>query len=104
MLAGIKSPADLKRLVRRILAEELSVYETEKEIARHRQPRKSNTGGTKETMPGDVHIHHVEQHLQELLGAKVRIRQGRSKGVIEIEFYDREDLERVVESMATLRS
>ncbi len=54
-------------------------------------------------MSSDMHVRAVEENLQELLGAKVRIRQGKTKGRIEIEFYDRGDLERVVESMVSMR-
>ncbi|MFA5596669.1 MAG: hypothetical protein WDA26_03780, partial [Pusillimonas sp.] len=54
-------------------------------------------------MSSDMHVRAVEENLQELLGAKVRIRQGKTKGRIEIEFYDRGDLERVVESMISMR-
>lgn len=105
MLAGLGSALEVRVWVKRIMAEDLSVYDTEKEIARAREAKSRGVGGKgKRAVSGDVHIHQVESHLMELLGAKVKIRQGRRKGVIEIEFYDRGDLERVVESIASLRS
>ncbi|MFZ2959327.1 MAG: ParB/RepB/Spo0J family partition protein [Candidatus Ozemobacteraceae bacterium] len=105
MLAGLVTLAQVKFWVKRILKESLSVYDTEKEIARARDAQTIARGGKgKSDVPGDIHIRQVEEHLMELLGAKVRIRQGRSKGSIEIEFYNREDLERVVENMVTFRS
>ncbi|MBF0502767.1 MAG: ParB/RepB/Spo0J family partition protein [Candidatus Riflebacteria bacterium] len=105
MLAGLQNSQQVKLWVKRILKESLSVYDTEKEIARARDQEKKGRGERGKTdVPGDIHIRQVEEHLMELLGAKVRIRQGRSKGSIEIEFYNREDLERVVDNMAMLRS
>ncbi|NLI78511.1 MAG: ParB/RepB/Spo0J family partition protein [Candidatus Riflebacteria bacterium] len=100
ILAGLRDAKEIRSWVRKVLRLELSVYETEKQIADARQPRtavrpRKGTGG----MAADLHVAQVESSLQEILGAKVRIRQGRVKGRIEIEFYDRDDLERVVESL-----
>ena len=77
-------------MVKRVLREQLSVYETEKQVADFRGSAGSST---------NLHVARAEATLQEVLGAKVRIHQGRLKGRIEIEFYDKEDLERVVESL-----
>ncbi len=103
MLAGLKDPQEAKVWARKIIADQLSVYETEKQIAREKS-ESSNTCQKKGRllMSSDMHVRAVEENLQELLGAKVRIRQGKNKGRIEIEFYDRDDLERVVESMVSV--
>ncbi|MDN5278971.1 MAG: ParB family transcriptional regulator, chromosome partitioning protein [Clostridiales bacterium] len=104
MLAGMKDPIEIKTWARRIIKEQLSVYETEKQIAQSKRNLLENLNkkGKKSKMSSDLHVRAVEENLQELLGAKVRIRQGKSKGRIEIEFYDRSDLERVVESMVSM--
>ncbi len=104
MLAGIKDPLEVKTWARRIVKEQLSVYETEKQISQIRQNvmEKCNKKG-KSMTTADLHVRAVEENLQELLGAKVKIRQGKCKGRIEIEFYNRDDLERVVESMVSMR-
>jgi len=98
MLAGLKNHTQITKWLKRILNENLSVYETEKQMGDHRISRKSNKSDAK-TMTQDLHVRRVEENLQEFLGAKVRIRQGKSKGRIEIEFYDKTDLERVLERM-----
>jgi len=90
VLAGIHDPKDVRIMVKRVLREQLSVYETEKQVADFRGSAGSST---------NLHVARAEATLQEVLGAKVRIHQGRLKGRIEIEFYDKEDLERVVESL-----
>ena len=82
----------------------MSVYEIEKRIAQSRTALASGTAlkKGKSSMSQDLHIRAVEDNLQELLGARVRIRHGKKSGRIEIEFYNREDLERVVETMVSL--
>jgi ParB family chromosome partitioning protein len=102
MLAGLKDESAINRWAKKIIKEQLSVYETEKQLAQQKRclPKK-NKGKTK-IMASDIHVRAVEENLQELLGAKVRIRQGKSRGRIEIEFYDKNDLERVVESMVSV--
>jgi len=104
MLAGLKEPLEIKTWARRIIKDQLSVYETEKQISQSKNKCENlqNRKG-KSIMSSDLHVRAVEENLQELLGAKVKIRQGKSKGRIEIEFYNRDDLERVIESMVSMR-
>jgi ParB family chromosome partitioning protein len=104
MLAGMKDPLEIKTWARRIIKDQLSVYETEKQISHgKRQIEQKPDRKGKTLMSADLHVRAVEENLQELLGAKVKIRQGKNKGRIEIEFYNRDDLERVVESMVSMR-
>lgn len=102
MLAGLKDNNTIRFWAKKIISEQLSVYETEKQIGQSKAEeqvtfrKKLKASGT-----SDLHIRALEDTLQELWGAKVRIRQGKSKGRIEIEFYNTEDLERVVDSMVS---
>jgi ParB family chromosome partitioning protein len=105
MLAGIKDATELRTLARRIIKEGLSVFEIEKQIEHDRHTKASTTSkekGSKVKMV-DTNIRAIEENLQELLGAKVKIKQTRNKGKIEIEFYDNGDLERVIDSIVALR-
>ncbi len=100
MLAGLKDNETIKFWAKKIINEQLSVYETEKQIGQSKaEEHVSFRKKSKATGTSDLHIRALEDTLQELWGAKVRIRQGKSKGRIEIEFYNTEDLERVVDSM-----
>lgn len=103
MLAGLKDSLEVKAWAKKIIKDQLSVYETEKQLAQNKAEI-ANTcqKKSKSLMSSDTHVRAVEENLQQLLGAKVRIRQGKKKGRIEIEFYDRDDLERVVESMVSV--
>lgn len=104
MLAGLKEPLEIKTWARRIIKDQLSVYETEKQISQSKHcHEKSQLRKGKVNMSSDLHVRAVEENLQELLGARVKIRQGKNKGRIEIEFYNKDDLERVVESMVSMR-
>ncbi len=104
MLAGLRENETVLFWAKKIINEQLSVYETEKQIGQSKtenitsQKKKNKTSSS-----SDLHVRAVEESLQDALGAKVRIRQGKSKGRIEIEFYSSEDLERVVESMLSSR-
>lgn len=104
MLAGIKDPLEVKTWARLIIKDQMSVYEIEKRMAQSRtQPSAGEAlKKGKSAMSQDLHTRAVEDNLQELLGARVRIRHGKKSGRIEIEFYNREDLERVVETMVSL--
>jgi ParB family chromosome partitioning protein len=104
MLAGLKDPLEIKTWARLIVKDQLSVYEIEKRMAQSRNQPVGVSAKTKgkSAMSQDLHIRAVEDNLQELLGARVRIRHGKKSGRIEIEFYNREDLERVVETMVSL--
>lgn len=108
MLAGLRDHSEVQTWVDRILSQNLSVYETEKELADAKPAGQQQTGNkprstTPRKQAGDIHVRQVESRIQELLGAKVHIRQGRAKSRIEIEFYNNEDLERVVDMLLTLR-
>lgn len=104
MLAGLKDPLEVKTWALRIIKDQLSVYETEKQISQGKRLKKTPLSKKgKLAMSSDLHVRAVEENLQELLGAKVKIRQGKNKGRIEIEFYNRDDLERVVDSMISMR-
>lgn len=100
MLAGLKDSETVKFWAKKILNEQLSVYETEKQIGLSKGEENSvKKKKIKGSVTSDLHVRALENTLQELWGAKVRIRQGKSKSRIEIEFYNNEDLERIVDSM-----
>lgn len=105
MLAGLKDNETVRFWAKKIIKEQLSVYETEKQIGQSKVDVQRNLNRkSKSSMTSDMHIRAVEESLQEILGAKIRIRNGKAKSRIEIEFYNNEDLERVVESLMSIGS
>lgn len=103
MLAGLKDAETVKYWAKKIIDEQLSVYETEKQIGISKAETPITKKKSKSKDSSDMHVRAVEEALQEQLGAKVSIRRGKSKSRIEIEFYSSEDLDRVVESMLAAR-
>lgn len=82
-------------LARKILAEKLSVRQTEHEVvvlqrtSRHEHRRKT-------TLHRDAHLLSLEEEMQRVMGTKVHIHRRGGRGRIEIEFYGQEDLERII--------
>jgi len=87
-------PDGQHHLWQRILREGLSVREAERAA---KDPRPANV--SRETSPrhrSDPNTGAVEAQLRDALGTRVVLHMGKTKGVIEIEFYSEEDLERIV--------
>ena len=83
-----------KEVVERILKDGLSVRETEKLIGSMAKAGKEKAKAAKVKKPW---VMEMEGMLGELLGTKVQIVQGRKKGKIEIEYYNNDDLERILD-------
>lgn len=104
MLAGLKSTKEVERWCRRIVSNKLSVSETEKLLSSSKSIKSSISGKRKRKneFKFDLHVRAVEEKLQGLLGAKVKIKSGKKKSKIEIEYYDNEDLERILDLLALM--
>ncbi len=76
----------------------LSVRQTEK-MARE---KKAAPGSKAKPRQKNADVRRVEEDLKDVLGTKVTLSQKGKKGKIEIEFYSREDLERLIELLKTL--
>lgn len=84
-----------KKSALRIIGDMLTVRETEKLVSEILDRSKKNNRVRKATK--DSSLVFVEERLKELLGTKVNIVKGKKKGKIEIEYYNDDDLERIVE-------
>jgi len=96
LLAGLPDSATVRVWVKRIKKEQLSVAATEKLLAHQRQRKVECKPGK---VTADVNLRFVEDSLREILGAKVRIRRGRNRGTVEIEFYSPDELMRIVDTI-----
>lgn len=78
---------------KRIIDDGLNVRQTEKLIKEilEKKDRK------KVPVKKDIYIKEMEDRLKNVLGTKVYINNGKKKGKIEIEYYSKEDLERLIE-------
>jgi ParB family chromosome partitioning protein len=82
-------------LARRIIEEGLTVRDIEKIVKKAAVEKDKKTKKAPETK--DPLLLDIEERLKMVLGTQVRIKNGRNKGKIEIEYYSGEDLERIIE-------
>jgi ParB family transcriptional regulator, chromosome partitioning protein len=86
VLLSLKTEREQKRFVERVLKENTSVRELERAVKKKVSHRGSLFSDMEET-------------LRDMLGTKVNITYRKSKGKIIIEFYSKEDLERLIDIM-----
>ena len=94
-LLGLKKKEMLKPVADKILKEGMNVRQLEQYI------HQLNDTVSRETKPKkqekkDIFIKQRETSLRERLGTSVTIKQSKKKGKIEIEFFSKEDLERIL--------
>lgn len=96
-LLGLRQQAKLPALVDKIIQESLNVRQLEKLIQQLNEnvPRETKKPEKKK----DVFIQEREHSLRERFGTTVNIKQTKNKGKIEIEFFSKEDLERILEML-----
>lgn len=94
-LLGLKKKEKLNAVVERVIAEQLNVRQLELLINQLNEnvPRET----IKPKKDKDVFIKERESVLRERFGTSVTIKQSKKKGKIEIEFFSKEDLERILE-------
>ena len=87
VLITLKNEAEQKRFVKKILSEGASVREAER----------ARKAGTARSTP----YTDIEEALRDALKTKVQVTYGRNKGKLVIEFYSKDDLERLVEILCS---
>jgi len=97
-LVSVPDEARQIEIARKILKDGLSVRETEKLAAEKEEPGKKRRG----RKPKDPDVARVEADLKEALGTRVNIKRTGRKGKIEIEFFSRDELERLIEMLESL--
>lgn len=99
---ALLSIADLKireEIAKQIIERDLNVRDTERLIKSITETH--NKKIIKKDKPS--YITEIEAGLEESLGTKVQITPGAKKGIIEIEYYSNEDLERIIDRVAIKR-
>ncbi|MCX7970341.1 MAG: ParB/RepB/Spo0J family partition protein [Negativicutes bacterium] len=90
---------EIEAAAEKIITLQLTVRETE-ELARQDKGKKQVSGNKPQLAPaGDPYAQAAIERMTELLATRVRIRQGKSRGKIEIEYYGREDLQRIIDCL-----
>lgn len=99
-LLGLANSGKQFDLAQKIIEKGLSVRETE-DIVKEILTVKGNTGETRTRR--DPALKDVENRIRDSIGAKVRIKEKNNKGTIQLSFYNRDELERLIELLTTLR-
>jgi ParB family chromosome partitioning protein len=100
-LLAVQDNDACKKLFRRILAQELSVREVEKEAARTQEQDGNKVSRERpKEQAKSPELRSLEERLIERLGTKVNIRGSHTKGKIEISYYSMTDLERILSLVA----
>ena len=98
VLLGIMSKDLMIRLCERIIERDLSVREAEALI----QDMTKSSRKTNRTRSKDIDVVELENNLQRIFGAKVKISGNSNKGKVVIEYYTEDDLERILEILGNI--
>lgn len=98
-LLPLPSPEAQMALAEEIQKKKLSVRETEERVKRLLQGEKP-----KEEAPLAIYYQEAERQLTDRLGRRVTIAQGRKKGKLTLEYYDKEDLEALMDALKKLKT
>lgn len=101
-LLGLKKKDKLNLLAEKIMKEQMNVRQVELLVQQMNEnvPRETN----KKKGEQDIFIRERESYLREYFGTSVSIKQQKKKGKIEIEFFSKEDLERILELLEVEQS
>ena len=92
-LLGVAKASEMVALARQVVAEKLSVRETE---ARVKAGRAGSGKATKTAPKQSAEARRLVEDLQRRLGTKVRLSEKGGKGTLEVDFFSYEDLDRIV--------
>lgn len=97
-LLGLRKKEKLQALVEKTVKDGLNVRQLEQLI---QQMNDVSRETKKPAVQKDIFIKERESSLRERFGTTVHIKQSKNKGKIEIEFFSKEDLERIMELLET---
>lgn len=100
VLLALKAPEEQLLVSETILRRSATVRATERLVARQLgmlRPRRKHRG--KETIVSSATIEDLQNRLQQHLGTRVTVHHSEKRGRIEVEYYGRDDLQRVLAAM-----
>ncbi|WP_138754018.1 ParB/RepB/Spo0J family partition protein [Paenibacillus sinopodophylli] len=96
-LVGIKDDKKQKELADLTVSQEWSVRELEEAIQNLDAKQPDDTAAKATQRKRDPYIDHLEESLRERFKTTVKIKQQKDKGKIELQYYSKQDLERLLE-------
>lgn len=97
-LLSVKTRALQEQICQKIIKDGMSVRETENLVRKGGKSRKAPARSKK-----DPDIVAVEEKLKEIYGTRVAITTNGRKGAVEISYYGREDLNRIIELLESVK-
>lgn len=101
-IAGVKEEKKQLYIAQRVIKDGLSVRETEA-LANKENEGQDKKPAKAKARAKNREITDMEEELKTALGTKVAINHGTRRGKIEIEYYSRDELERLLELLLTLK-
>lgn len=98
-IAGVEDKKKQLLIAELVIKNELSVRQTEKLI---KEEKINEKRPAKRRAEKNADVKRVEEDLKMILGTKVNLEHKGKKGKIEIEYYSREELDRLIELLKTL--
>ena len=95
-LLAADDPAQIRPIADEVVSKGLTVRAVEK-LLKQKKPAEKKPEAAK---PKDVLCFEIEHALTERLGRRVKVVEGRSRGVLEIEYYGEEDLKQLAGMIA----
>lgn len=99
-LLAINDPDQQYEIAMKVFDEKLSVREIEKLVKQMSKKKKETP--KEENKVQEYLFANIEESLKQALGSKVNIKNRNDKGKIEIEYYSKEELDRLVDMLRTL--
>ena len=99
-LLAIDDPDQQYETAMKVFDEKLSVREIEK-LVKQMSKKKKETPKEEDKIQ-EYLFANIEESLKQALGSKVNIKNRNNKGKIEIEYYSKEELDRLVDMLRTL--
>lgn len=100
-LMGLPDRGEQIQLCRKIIKQQMSVRQVEETVRKYSQPGKTTVLPKKSVDPGFVAL---EDRCREVLGSQVKIRPASKGGKIEISYFSKEDLDRIMDLFESIET
>jgi ParB family chromosome partitioning protein len=103
-LLGISDPDKQYEFAQMVFDKRMTVRDVEKAIKKLQKEKQDPKPQTKEDAQRSIIYRDLEENLKGIIGTKVNIlSKDENKGKIEIEYYTKEELDRIIEMLRSIR-
>ena len=102
-LLGLENEKEIVNVFKIVRRQNMSVRETENYIKKLKAKKDTPAKKTAKKQTKSIFVRKSEETLMTVLGTRVQIKPGKKKGVIEVQYFGDEDLERIIELLDGLK-